>query len=94
MSLACCSRSRCFGGPGTGARIDSSLDLAAVGEGELSRRGDPDLRKLRAGDACTFTVPLITKQPALRADGIHANYGTSKGWIGDVERASQWVGGR
>jgi hypothetical protein len=61
MSLAYCSRSRCFGWPGTGARIDSSLDLAAVGKGELSRRGDPDLRKLPEGNARTLAVPLITK---------------------------------
>ncbi len=31
------------------------------------------------------TVPLITKQPALRAGGTHANYETSDGRIGDVE---------
>jgi hypothetical protein len=42
-------------------------------EGELSRHGEPDLRKLPEGDACTLTTPLKTKQPALRARGAHAN---------------------
>ena len=67
------------------SRVDTTLDLSSVGEGDLTRLSETGLREIAERDAGTFPAPSKAKEPALGTRGPDAQHETRNRGVDDVE---------